>query len=240
LGTHTALKFFSFLFGGAVAKEMAKREVVVCAMDPSPKNYCYWIGRLKRPEELLGLPGECLIKDLAEEKFPCPDDGRSNALVEHLIDKQPLFPAVTHFDAEAQNPLTRIPGHDRTYSGNCVSYGIAQSTEATIMTTRRERKLPAAEFRFSSPRTKFFTLGMPCPKEKYRRKRKIVIFQRECFAAHQDDPTYRYWEQRTLHHFTDHTKGTPKYDDVSDVRAQGIARLIRIRAGMDKPKKGKR
>jgi len=199
---------------------------------------------------MTGVPGESLIKDLAMEKFSLPrgTSTRGSALAEHLIGREPLFNQITDFDAEAQNPVTRLPPAvaramglpvGRSLSGNCVAYGIAQATEAAIVVARRERGLPPAAFRFTAPRTKFFTLGMTCPPVKKDRKKKAVRWQEEYFRRQcSKDPSYRRWEHR-MHTFRDATTDKPKFDDVSDTRMAGICRLIRLKAGMDKPKKQK-
>jgi hypothetical protein len=230
-------------------REEEKTNHIVCALDPSPLNYGYWIGRLKRPEELTGAAGESLVKDLAMNKFSLPrgTSTRGTALAEHLIHREPLFSLITCFDAEAQNPVTRLPpavakrmglNPGRTLSGNCVAYGIAQATEAVIALARRERGLPPAEFRFTSPRTKFFTLGLSCPPEKRHRKAKSVRWQQEFFHRQcLRDPSYQHWQRRMETQFRDATKGNIKMDDVADTRLAGICRLIRLRAGLDKPKK---
>ena len=207
---------------------------LVLAVDSATKNnVSYWIGR----------DAPCgRIEDMAWDKFSLPDGADPDAVVHaRLLEREPLVDRATDIDIEQQNPTTAMPaemaervGRRVLLAGNVRSHALARAIKAAIVARRRALGLPMPNIRFVSPRTKFSTFGLECPKTKPERKRSAVKFVRASLESGGDAAAP--WLRRFETHFVDERTGKPKLDDAADARMMGMARLVRRRAGLDKIK----
>ena len=214
--------------------EESERALVV-TIDPATKdNIAYWAGRL-RPET---NGGGCRVQDLVWDKFALPKRDADAYVQKRLLeDEKDIFDRATDIDIELQNPTQFVPGAKRLFAGNIRSHTLSRSLALAIRARRRALGLPEPNIRFSHPRTKFFTLGFDCPKKKSDRKRLSVKIQDAFFRTHSNDRSYDSWRQRYETHFLDPKTNRTKKDDAADVRTAGIARFVRMRAGLDRKKR---